>query len=123
MVNSKNQTGSRKTSKKAAASAAKVLNDPNSTKDEKAAAASALAQRGGDGNATQPIPETPQKKLVRFRATEKSPSIEIAAGEYRRTFLKEDEPFEVADDNELEMLRGTGHFVEDKEAEREADES
>jgi hypothetical protein len=37
----------RKTGKKAASAAGKVLSNPNSTADEKAAAASALSQKSG----------------------------------------------------------------------------
>lgn len=61
------------------------------------------------------------KKLVRFRANEKSPTIDIQEGEYRRSFRAEDQPFEVENENELQMLRATGRFVEDKEAEKEAE--
>lgn len=119
-----------KTSKTVAGKAGRVLNDPASTADEKSVAGSALAQAGDVvGHSANPgtvptekVKPAEPKKLVRFRANEKSPSIDIQAGEYRRTFRVEDQPFEVEDDNELQMLRETGHFVEDKEAEREARE-
>lgn len=115
-----------KTSKDVAGKAARVLADPNASADEKSVAASALSQTA-DKPAPAPktqaaIPDTSPKKLLRFRANEKSPSIDIQQGEYHRFFRVEDQPFECETEEEFQMLRNTGHFVEDKEAEREAKE-
>jgi hypothetical protein len=64
--------------------------------------------------------KTQPKILMRFRANVKSPTIEIAQGEYRRKFYASEQPFEVENAEEARMLHETGHFVEDKEAEKAA---
>lgn len=118
--------GDEKTSRSVASKASSVLKDPTATADEKSVAASALNQAEGQeqeaaaGGKSIPPADEKSKKLARFRANVTSPTVSIGEGEYRREFRAEDQPFEVADDNELQMLRATGLFVEDKEAEKDA---
>jgi hypothetical protein len=115
--------GSRATSKKVAKEASKIMNDPNATQAEKSVAASALAQvdknEGGKRSAVDVQGEAEKpKRLLKFRASEKSPTLDVMVGEYRRSFNAADQPFEVADEEEEQLLRGTGHFVLDREAEK-----
>lgn len=60
------------------------------------------------------------KILVRFRASQKSPTLDLMNGEYHRVFNAVDQPFEVKDQEELLLLKNSGFFVEDKAAEKEA---
>jgi hypothetical protein len=61
------------------------------------------------------------KNFLKFRASQKSPTMDIGVGEYRRTFNAGEQPFEVKDAEEEQLLRNTGFFVSDKEAQAEAD--
>jgi hypothetical protein len=46
--------------------------------------------------------------------------MDIGIGEYRRTFKADEQPFAAEDAEEEQLLRNTGFFVSDKEAEAEA---
>lgn len=61
------------------------------------------------------------KTFLKFKASQKSPTLDIMAGEYRRMFKVDEQPFQVADAEEEQLLRNTGFFVSDKEAQAEAD--
>jgi hypothetical protein len=60
------------------------------------------------------------KTLLKFRATQKSPTLEIINGDYARTFDEKDQPFEAEPLEEAPMLLRSGYFVLDKEATKEA---
>jgi len=51
------------------------------------------------------------KQFMKFAASQKSPTLEIGHGEYRRKFEAKDQPFAV-DQEEAKFLKGTGHFVD-----------
>jgi len=55
--------------------------------------------------------EKPGLPRLRFRADQKSPTLEIGNGEYRRVFNAKDQPFEVESDDEFQLLKGSGYFV------------
>lgn len=57
------------------------------------------------------------KTFLKFCANQKSPTLEIQVGEYHRSFKADDQPFEVKDKEEEQLLRNSGYFVSDKEAE------
>jgi len=54
--------------------------------------------------------EKPQT-FLKFRASQKSPTLEIGHGEYTRKFDAKEQPFEV-DEQEAAFLKGTGYFVD-----------
>ena len=54
------------------------------------------------------------KVFLKFRATQKSPTLEIGHGEYTRKFEAKDQPFE-CDEEEAGMLKRTGFFVDAKD--------
>jgi hypothetical protein len=75
------------------------------------------------------------KTFLKFRASQKSPTLEVAVGEYRRSFKAEEQPFEMTGlkrkegkteivvftpVEEEQLLRNSGFFVSDKDAESEA---
>ena len=53
----------------------------------------------------------PVVKFIQFAPEQKSPTLEIHQGEYRRTFDVKDQPFE-CDPEEAAWLLREGHFVE-----------
>lgn len=61
-----------------------------------------------------------EKKTVKlqFASGQESPTLEIANGEYKRTFDAKDQPFE-CEPEVAAMLRRSGHFVKVPEAESE----
>lgn len=68
--------------------------------------------------ADEVTPVEQPKILLKFRASQKSPTLEINNGEYARHFAATEQPFEVESDEEAQMLLRTGYFVHDKEAEK-----
>lgn len=65
-----------------------------------------------------------QKILLKFKASQKSPVMEIGVGEYHRSFKADEQPFEVKDTEEERLLRNTGFFIgpdEEKEEQEQAD--
>jgi hypothetical protein len=48
---------------------------------------------------------------LRFRADQKSPTLAIGNGDYRRQFEAKDQPFEVESNDEFQLLKGSGYFV------------
>lgn len=56
---------------------------------------------------------------LKFKADQKSPTLELHIGEYRRVFNAADQPFAVESKEEAGMLLRTGHFekVEEPAAE------
>jgi hypothetical protein len=64
---------------------------------------------------------TDQKTLLKFKADQKSPTMDIGTGEYRRSFKADEQPFVVDSKEEADMLLRTGHFekVEEPAAEEE----
>jgi len=56
---------------------------------------------------------------LEFAAEQKSPTLEIGVGEYRRRFDAKDQPFE-CEQEEAKMLLRSGHFEEVKEQEQAA---
>lgn len=62
----------------------------------------------------------PELPKLKFKADQKSPTLEIGHGEYRRKFDAKEQPFEVESEEELRFLKGTGYFVEVKEDQKAA---
>lgn len=115
----------RTTSPQVAKKASRVLRDPAATADEKSVAASALAQVEAAPQPTNTAtPVADAVAFVRLRDEEPrfigegdarrqlppSPTVEIAQGEYRRVFVRAEQPFAVASTEELQALLGTGLF-------------
>lgn len=59
-----------------------------------------------------------ERKLPNGKPSKRPEKIEIKNGDYKRTFHAADEPFEVKSEDELNLLKSTGLFVEDKQAEK-----
>ena len=60
--------------------------------------------------------EKPELPKLKFRATQKSPTLDLGHGDYRRRFEAKDQPFEVESEEEYTFLKNTGYFVDAKEA-------
>lgn len=56
--------------------------------------------------------QKPELPKLRFKADQKSPLLEIGHGEYNRKFKADEQPFEVENEEELRLLKGTDYFVE-----------
>ncbi len=94
-----------RTSRRVAGQAARILRDKNASPEAKSVAASALSQ----------APDRPGRKVYArlvFSEQQKSPTLEIGHGEYRRKFDVKDQPFECETKSEARMLLRTGNFVE-----------
>ncbi len=66
--------------------------------------------------ASMPVPvkakaEAPPQISVKFHPDQKSPTLDLCQGEYRRKFEKKFEPFSCSSEEERQMLIATGHFI------------
>jgi len=61
------------------------------------------------------VAEEKPKLFVKFRKSQKSPTLEINNGDYARAFKADEQPFEVADEEEHQLLKNSGFFIDAKE--------